>query len=196
MFAERNAALETKLANQGIAIGSKQYDTAMRHSSEAENDAYNSLLLNGRAQASNELLTEDNQRINQIGALLSGGQVSQPHFMGANMPNIPTTDTAGIIQQDYQNRVNAANTRNAGIQSTLGGLFSLGSSFMFSDIRLKENVRRIGTADNGLPIYAYNYKAGGPTHIGFMAHEVEAVHPDAVREFDGFKAVDYSKAVM
>jgi Chaperone of endosialidase len=196
MFAERDAALEARLANQGIGMGSKQFDTAMRQNSEGKNDAYNQLLLQGRGQAGNELLTEDNQRINQISALMNGGQVSQPNFMGANMPTIQTTDTAGIIQQDYQNRVGAANQKNAAIQSGLGGLFSLGSSFLYSDERLKENITRIGVANNGLPIYAYNYKAGGPTHIGFLAHEVEQLHPEAVREFDGFKAVDYSKAVL
>lgn len=196
MFASQQDALEAKLANQGIAIGSKAYETAQSQQGQRENDAYNSLLLNGRAQASQELLTEDNQRINQIGALMSGGQVSQPNFMGANMSKIATTDTAGIINQDYQNRMSQAQAQNAQTSSMLGGLFSLGSSFLYSDERLKTDIKRIGTADNGLPIYVYTYKAGGPPMIGFMAHEVEKLHPEAVREFNGFKAVDYSKAVQ
>jgi len=76
------------------------------------------------------------------------------------------------------------------------GLVS-GLTSIFSDRRLKGNVNRIGTADNGLPIYSYEYtNSPGVTHIGFMADEVEALHPEAVSEFMGYKTVDYGKAVL
>lgn len=131
VFAERQAALDTKLANQGIQIGSDAYETAKRQAYQQENDAYNSLLLSGRGQAVQEALTERNQPINEITALLSGSQVSQPSFVNSNMPNIPTTDTAGIINADYQNRLNIWNQQNAASQGILGGLFGLGSSFLY-----------------------------------------------------------------
>lgn len=66
----------------------------------------------------------------------------------------------------------------------------------FSDRRLKEDIKRIGESDEGLPIYKFKYK-GDPneqTHIGFMADEVEKVHPEAVGESHGFKTVDYNRA--
>lgn len=66
----------------------------------------------------------------------------------------------------------------------------------FSDRRLKEDVKRIGESDEGLPIYKYKYK-GDPneqTHIGFMADEVEKKHPEAVGIAAGYKTVDYDKA--
>src|SRR6478752_501338 len=66
----------------------------------------------------------------------------------------------------------------------------------FSDRRLKENIRRVGTAKNGLPIHSFNYK-GDPeklTRLGFMADEVEGKHPEAVGLAGGFKTVDYDKA--
>ena len=66
----------------------------------------------------------------------------------------------------------------------------------FSDRRLKEDVKRIGESDEGLPIYKYKYK-GDPneqTHIGFMADEVEQKHPEAVGIAAGYKTVDYDKA--
>jgi GH24 family phage-related lysozyme (muramidase) len=69
------------------------------------------------------------------------------------------------------------------------------SSF-FSDRRLKENIKKIGTAKNGLPIYSFNYK-GDPeklSRLGFMADEVEKKHPEAVGLAGGFKTVDYEKA--
>ena len=195
MFADRRAAMDAKLAAQGINIGSKQYDTAMRQQSQAENDAYNQLLLQGRGQAAQELLTEDNQRINQISALLNGGQVSQPNFMGANMPTIPTTDYAGIVQQDYQNRLGAWQQKNAMMSNALGGLFSLGAGII-SDRRLKKNIKRIGWADNGLPIYSFQYVNDSPFTIGFMADEVEEMRPEAVVEVEGVKTVNYELAVQ
>jgi hypothetical protein len=66
----------------------------------------------------------------------------------------------------------------------------------FSDRRLKEDIKQVGKAENGLPIYKFKYK-GDPkeqTHIGFMADEVEKIHPEAVGESHGFKTVDYDRA--
>lgn len=66
----------------------------------------------------------------------------------------------------------------------------------FSDRRLKYDVRKIGDADNGLPIYSYKYKNDphGQTHVGFMADEVEEKRPEAVGVAGGYKTVDYDRA--
>ena len=66
----------------------------------------------------------------------------------------------------------------------------------FSDRRLKHDIKRIGETDEGLPIYKFKYK-GDPeeqTHVGFMADEVEKIHPEAVGESHGYKTVDYDRA--
>lgn len=70
-----------------------------------------------------------------------------------------------------------------------------------SDIRIKQNVKRIGTLTNGVPLYTFEYKPeyqgtwGAGERIGVMAHEVEHI-PDAVSEHpDGYKVVDYNKVV-
>jgi hypothetical protein len=67
---------------------------------------------------------------------------------------------------------------------------------LFSDERVKENIRRIGRTEDGQPIYAYNYK-GDPkehTQIGLIAQEVEKKHPEAVGLAGGIKTVNYDKA--
>jgi len=69
------------------------------------------------------------------------------------------------------------------------------SSF-FSDRRLKHDIKKIGETKDGLPIYKFKYK-GDPTeqtHVGFMAQDVEKVHPEAVGMSHGYKTVDYDKA--
>jgi hypothetical protein len=76
----------------------------------------------------------------------------------------------------------------------LGSAASLGSLFT-SDRRVKKNVRRVGTLDNSLPVYAYNFISGGPTMIGVMAQDVEKRDPGAVHDIWGIKRVDYDRAV-
>lgn len=74
----------------------------------------------------------------------------------------------------------------------LGALGAVGSMFMKSDARLKDNIERTGTYENGLPMYEFNY-LGEPTRFrGLMAHDVADHSPDAVvLEDDGYLAVNY-----
>lgn len=65
-----------------------------------------------------------------------------------------------------------------------------------SDRRLKTDIKPIGMFDDGLKIYSYRYKSGGPVQIGVMADEVAVLRPQAYIKGgagDGFDAVDYSK---
>lgn len=83
--------------------------------------------------------------------------------------------------------------------STLSDVVGIGltaaSLFGGSDKRAKTNINKVGKTDDGLPIYTFNYKAGGPTHMGLMAQDVEKKNPEAVSEgLAGFKYVDYDKA--
>ena len=64
-----------------------------------------------------------------------------------------------------------------------------------SDIRVKENISQVGSLDNGLPVYLFNYKGNKTPQIGLMAQDVEKVNKDAVAEIDGIKRVYYGKAV-
>lgn len=77
----------------------------------------------------------------------------------------------------------------------LAGMLGMGLQglSLFSDARLKEDVRRVGTADNGLPIYTYRYIGSPVTHMGVMAQEAAEVAPEAVHEVGGYLAVDYAR---
>ena len=76
----------------------------------------------------------------------------------------------------------------------LGGLGAIGSIWGASDERLKENIKPVGKTNDGQTIYKYNFKGSPKTEIGLLAQEVEKRTPDAVREFDGYKAVNYDEA--
>jgi hypothetical protein len=69
-----------------------------------------------------------------------------------------------------------------------------------SDIRVKENIERVGTLANGLGLYDFEYKPEFKDHPlcghgrfrGVMAQEVEKLIPEAVVTMDnGYKAVKY-----
>lgn len=187
-------ALRTQLINSGLRPGSDTYNIAMEQQMQANNDQLNQLALTGRSQAFSEALAGRNQPINEITALMSGSQVSNPASMSGATPqaSVGGVDYTGLVNQQYQAKL-------ANQQAMMGGLFglagNLGSAFALSDARLKTDVERVGTLDNGLPVYGYRYSFGGPYHIGVMAQDVERVNPDAVVEIGGFKAVDYRKAV-
>lgn len=195
MFAGREEDLRTRLANQGIKAGSQAYDREMTNFRQGQNDAYNQLLLSGRGQASQELLTEDNQRINQISALLSGGQVSQPNFMtGANVNGIAPTDNAAIIANSDAARMNAWLAKQGAWGSALSGV---GGLFAISDERAKTDKEKIAETKDGLPIYSFRYKGSPKTEIGLMAQDVARKRPSAVRRRpDGLMSVDYGRALQ
>lgn len=68
-----------------------------------------------------------------------------------------------------------------------------GFSNIFSDIRLKKDITRVGTRPDGLGVYEFEYVWGGGRQIGLMAQEVLGVYPDAVGESGGYLTVDYGK---
>lgn len=197
MFAERDEALRSRLANQGIRAGSSAYDSEMRREGENRNDAFNSLLLSGRGQAVQEQLAQRNQPINEITALLSGSQVSQPNFVGTPNTQMAGTDHAGNVYKSHAAEMDNYKAELQNSQSMMGGLFGMGSSILralpWSDRRLKRDIARIGTGAHGLPLYAFRYIWSDETHVGYMADEVAQVMPGAVHmQPNGYNAVDYA----
>ena len=75
----------------------------------------------------------------------------------------------------------------------IGGAGAL-AKFMPSDVRVKDDVERVGTLNDGIPIYRYRYRGSPGTQIGVIAQDVERVNPAAVAEVGGIKLVDYKRA--
>lgn len=196
-FAQEEEALRTRLANQGIRQGSSAYDSAMRSLSESKNDAYNQLMLQGRGQAFQEAAYTRTSPLNEIIGLMSGTQVQNPNSTFAATPQVGVggVDYTGLVNQKYQADLQAHNSS----MNALGGLFGLGAKLMFSDRRLKRDIRRIGTK-NGLPWYRFNYiwdVENRAPREGFMSDEVRAKIPQAVvvDRVSGFDMVDYAVAM-
>ena len=165
--------------------GQRQFDSQFGFGRErADMQDLMSLLGYGQQTTNynNSLLGIDQQRAGALFGLIPGLTPTQLDVMGAaNMWN----------QQHMQGRQLQQDARNGTMQA-IGQLG--GAALMMSDARLKTDISRVGTLDNGLPVYRYRYKAGGPMHIGVMAQDVQQVRPEAVGEIGGFLAVDYAEA--
>ena len=195
-FARDEEALRTRLANSGIRAGSDAWNAEMQRFGQTKNDALDQLLLSGRQQSINEILTERNQPLNEISALMSGSQVSQPSFTNTPQTSVAGVDYAGMVRDNYNAQNQQYQAKVAQNNALMGGLFGLAGSlggmgiYKYSDRRLKSDVVRLGTTENGLPLYEYTIF--GRRECGVMADEVERVAPEAVIERDGLKMVNYS----
>ena len=100
----------------------------------------------------------------------------------------------GSMGSTATNAFNAqANYKNAqdqlAAEASAGTMQAVGTVAMLamSDRRLKQNIRRVGTLDNNLPVYLFEYRNDpGKPVMGVMADEVAQVIPEAViANFDG-----------
>jgi hypothetical protein len=215
------ASLETQLTNQGFQRGTEAFDRAADEFGRQANDARTQVFLASGQESSRQLAEQLGLReraiqeraalrsapINEISALLGQSQVQMPQFSPFRPGEVAPTDLSGnvyrsadIDRQNYQSQMQMRQASMTGMyglgSALLGGLGKIGAAAMGSDIRIKEDISRVGTLDNGLPVYAFRYKSGGPMQIGLMAQDVEQVNPAAVVEIDGVKHVYYGLAVQ
>jgi hypothetical protein len=191
-YDQEQAQLETQLANQGIMPGSNAYNDAMSNFEDVKNDAYNELLLEGHQTATQDILTERNQPLNELNALMTGSQVTQPSYVSTPQPAVQPTDVAGITASAYNAEMDA-------YTAMLGGLASIPTSLAYgwaaSDARLKTDIVRIGSLSNGINIYRWIWRDTGDPDVGLVAQDVERIAPHAVAEVDGIKVVNYRAAM-
>lgn len=195
MWDQDRQANEARMAAQGIGVGSRAYASAQGNVERNINDARLGAVLGSGDEAARMFQMETARRaqpINEITALLSGSQVATPNFGMSQPTPIPFVDNAGLINANYNQRFNAYNQQMGQWNNTMGGLFGMGAALL-SDERAKEDVQRVGETDEGLPIYTYRYKGGGPKQMGVMAQDVQKENPRAVRRMGELLAVDYGK---
>jgi hypothetical protein len=201
-FARDEESLRTRLANSGISAGSDAWNAEMQRFGQTKNDAFNSLLLSGRGQANSELMAERNAPINEISALMSGSQVSNPNFTNTPQTQVAGTDYAGMVANNYNAQNDQYKAQLSQQNAMMGGMFGLGGTLgggvmkygmnpmMWSDRRLKSDIEQIGTTNYGLPFYEYTIN--GERQRGVMADEVLKVMPEAaVMQPNGFYMVNY-----
>lgn len=145
-----------------------------------------------RQQAIAEQAQRRGMSLNEMNALLSGQQVAMPQMPGfSSAQRAETPNLLGATQMGYDAQLGAYNAQQAGLNNLLGAGAQLGSAaFMFSDRRLKSDIKRVGTHDIGVGIYEYTMM--GMPQRGVIAQELQAVRPDLVkRHANGYLMVNY-----
>lgn len=183
-----NTALQQMYTNKtGATAGNNALADQTFNADLTKNNAMDA----ARSQYLQEQYAKRNQGLNEITSLMSGAQVTNPNFVSTQGQTMPTVDYAGLVNQDYQNKLAAYQQSQAGIGSLLGGV---GSLFALSDKRAKKDIKKVGKL-KGMNLYEYGYKGkndDGKRHVGVMAQEAEKKKPSAVRTgADGYKRVNY-----
>lgn len=119
-----NAAMQGNFNNRAQQLG---------FNNAAETQQYQ-LQQQARQNALQERVGIRNQNLNEIQALMGGSQVQSPNFVNTPGLNMPTTDYAGLIQQNFANQ-NALYGQQMGAWNGLwgglmGGAASLGTGWL------------------------------------------------------------------
>lgn len=255
MLEERQKALESQLANQGLARGSTAWEREMRSLRDAEDRAQLSAIGEGRNEAVAGLNMaiaggDYNSRLNQQGFNQRMGQrdlslreadtavntgIKAGSFnnqnrnqqlqemllkrglpldemnsllagQGVGMPQMPNYAQAGYVggpdytnvaNQQYQSALDRYNVNQSNNNQWNQLASSVIGAFMFSDIRLKEDIVEVGLLSTGVRVVHYRYRGMPCRHVGVIAQELAAVQPEAViLDASGFFKVDYSKVKL
>lgn len=141
----------------------------------------------------NDYNTSQNRRLQAAGmapGLLAGSYLPLQMAMesgqaGAMLPlqaaGANAASIGGLLGQ-YQD-VKGKTTQSGGLLGQiLAGANQAAASYAASgcDIRLKENIAKVGETPAGLPLYVFDYIDGPKGIVGPMAHEVAEMQPEAL----------------
>lgn len=163
---------------QNLGAGGANFSQAMQAS------GYDNQL---RQQQIAEEMQQRGFSLNEINAILTGQQVGMPSMPNfSNATKSDSTNYLAAAQNQGQYNLDAFNAQQAGLQGWLSGAGSLAQgAMMFSDRRLKRNIRFIGTWKGRR---WYEYDIGDRHEIGVMADENVDI---AVKHPSGYFMVDY-----
>jgi hypothetical protein len=147
-----------------------------------------------QAQVS-EAFAGRNQNYNEMAALAGLSPVNNPTFAQFNPSSVGDVPIGQYIYDDFNARSKQASDRMSGITGVASAVAgALPWASWLSDRRAKTDIRPIGSSLAGVPLYTFRYwKKPLKIHVGVIADEAKAIHPDAVHMSpkDGYDYVDY-----
>ncbi len=199
-FAEDTSALNTKLQNQGLSVGSTAYQNALSSLQDSQYEALNNAAYNSIIQGQNSFTNSLNNQIAAGNFTNSARQQSLSEILDVLQNSI----SGYQVQKDIYNAIAGASSqvssndtytqKNDGLNTDdIAALVTAAAKlYAASDLRLKENICPVGRLDNGLTVYRFNYIGSPLTQIGLIAQEVRDVKPNAVMTGeDGYLRVNY-----
>lgn len=194
-FDRQTDRMDNQLRNQGIMPGTEAYRNSMNDLRQSQGQTVSGAIAQFMPQAFSEAMQNYKLPAEMAGYLAN---LSNPLGMGLTTTpqgQLQSVDYAGITAAADQQNLAAHQANQAATNALISGLGSAaGSMMMMSDERMKTDIERVGWLDNGLPVYRFRFRMGGPVQIGVMAQDVEASIPEAVVEIGGVKFVDYAQA--
>jgi hypothetical protein len=186
-------------ANQAIAQNYGQGMSAAQAQNATEAQRYNQAMQaaqfgnTAQQQALAQALLQRQLPLNEINALMSGSQIQNPQFGAYQGQTITPAPIANATAQQSAYNQNLYNQQVGTYNTNVEGMYNLGgSAARASDIRLKSNIKRLGTHKSGLGIYEYDIF--GRHEVGVMAQEALVLRPDVVLHHPaGFLMVDYGR---
>ena len=191
-LAEGNKAIQRAMAAAGKTFSPEQAKALAQYGSDLASQEY------GQAYARD--VTDKEGIFNKLAAMAGIGQTATGQQLGlgqsyasnvtdlyTGMGNaITSAQVAKASQPSMFDSLLGAGVGllGAGKDSILGGMLG------FSDIAMKENIKFVGIR-SGFKHYEFNYKGDDKRYIGVMAQDIEQTHPHAVKEINGYKAVNY-----
>lgn len=172
-----------------------QLQARMGRAGLAGGSDYNNLISRALAQNESGLRYQDydnamNRKFQAAGLAPQGLQTAAGLGQaGAMLPlqagALNAASIGGLLGQ-YQDQRVTQKQSGIGFGEILGA--GLQAASLFSDRRLKTDIRRVGVTDEGTPIYTYRYLGQGPYHMGVMADEVPQANGPVI---EGYATVRY-----
>jgi hypothetical protein len=197
------AQTEAQLRNQGFdtAMTGATSQAGLDSTAQAQRLAAAGVL-SGNAAAQSAAQNQNVQTQSQIAQLLQQidqAKAAAPISAAGSLASIYGNPAFGLLHGSTAAGTTNGTTNGTTTESSSDPMKAIGTAvqtaaLLFSDRRLKTDIKRVGELDNGLAVFKYRYKAGGPMQIGVMGQDVQKKNPDAVRNIGGLLAVDYGKA--
>lgn len=127
-------ALRTRLANQGLSLGSQAYNREMNLQGQNANDLYLQSAMQGigldsnaRKDALNEAYAAQSRPLNLINSLRTGNQVQSPQFSNyAQQATTQGPDMLNAANMKYGAQMDAVNAQNEATNGLIGGIAGIG----------------------------------------------------------------------
>lgn len=123
----------------------------------------------------------------RLGALTGSMPALASAYPGATVGSATGNQTGQMVGSQLGSGTSTTTTPAPSPFSQIAGLAGAGAGLagLLSDRRLKTDIRKVGMADGGVPLYSFRYKGDPKTYpkvVGPMAQDLAKVYPGAVKE--------------
>lgn len=189
---EAEKALERQMAAQGVTLGGGGYGEINPQAYRAMQELNQGLASQEYGNAYNRYVNDQLNTFNMLMGASGMGQSATNQMAGlgqsyaTNVGNL----TTGLASAQMNAQMAQA-SRPSMFSQLLSAGAQLGSAYLMSDVRKKENIEYVGM-NNGHKMYRFNYKGDLRRFEGVMAQDVIEYMPEAIHDVDGILHVNYS----